>query len=231
MIVIDLCAGTHSVSRELRNVYPEATIISYDVDPACESSKIDLNHEFRLQDVRSIDPEALREEVGSPAFVWASPPCTQYSRARSKAKLARDLEGADSIVFACMRIIETLAPARWAMENPGTGLLKDRPVVQRWSDYRHNTTYCMYGFDYMKPTCIWTNVDVDLPRCCADSRCPGFIYKNGRSSGFHAASAQKGPSRVLAGEAWSDGMQHTHVLHRVPSLLIRKLATALPTRT
>ncbi len=140
--VIDLCSGTHSVSRALRAEFPQARIISYDLDPWCarvlhtvlhtvgggrnppvgggRNPHLIPNHEFRLCDVRDIDPEALKQEVGSPLFVWASPPCTQYSIARSYAKTPRDLEGADSIVRACMRIIECLQPDRWAMENPFT---------------------------------------------------------------------------------------------------------------
>ncbi len=33
-IVIDLCCGTHSVSRALRHEFPKARIISYDLDPS-----------------------------------------------------------------------------------------------------------------------------------------------------------------------------------------------------
>jgi trans-aconitate methyltransferase len=75
--VIDMCCGTHSVSRALRDKFPNARIISYDIDPWCATNLIP-NHEFRLSGVRDIDPEALKLEVGRPLFVWASPPCTQY---------------------------------------------------------------------------------------------------------------------------------------------------------
>jgi len=123
--IVDLCCGTMSVSKSLRHYYPNARILSFDIDPGCRRI-IDDNHEFRLGDVRSIDVEALEREVGCPLFVWASPPCTQYSIARSYAKTPRDLVGADSVVHACMRIIDCLQPERWAMENPYTGLLKGR---------------------------------------------------------------------------------------------------------
>jgi len=76
--ILDICYGTHSVSRALRHHYPHARIISFDIDSRCATNIIDDKHEFRLCDVCAIDPEALRREVGSPLFVWASPPFTQY---------------------------------------------------------------------------------------------------------------------------------------------------------
>jgi site-specific DNA-cytosine methylase len=82
--IIDLCCGSHSVSRALRDTFPDARIISYDLEPWCATNLIP-NHEFRLSGVRDIDPEALKLEVGRPLFIWASPPCMQYSIARSYA--------------------------------------------------------------------------------------------------------------------------------------------------
>ena len=119
--VINLCCGTHSASRELRDEFPSARIISYDLDPWCASNLISY-HAFRLSDVRDIDSEALKLEVGRPLLVRASPAYTLYSIARSYDKTPRDLEGADSDVraWACMWIIECLQPVRWAIKNPCT---------------------------------------------------------------------------------------------------------------
>ena len=38
--------------------------------------------------------------------IWASPDCTQYSRARTTARKPRDLEGADKLVVKCREIID-----------------------------------------------------------------------------------------------------------------------------
>ena len=189
--VLDICCGTMSVSKALRLHHPSARIISFDVAPMCGRNITDSNHEFRLGDVRNIDPAELKREVGNCAFIWASPPCTQYSIARSYAKTPRDLEGADSIVRACMNIIECLQPARWAMENPFTGMLKGQDVVATWERYLKKTSYCMFGFPYKKETAIWTNAQVNLPACsrlnpCGESRASG--WRN------HLEHAQKGIS-------------------------------------
>ena len=130
--ILDICCGAHTIPRALRHHYPHALIISFDIEPMCATNIIDSNHEFRLDDVRDIDPEARRLEVDNPLFVWALPPYTQYSIARSYGNSPRDLTGADSIVKACINIIECLQPERWAMENPYIGLLKVREVVAKW---------------------------------------------------------------------------------------------------
>ena len=76
--------------------------------------------------------------------MWASPPCTHYSKARTAAKTPRDLEGSDAIVQKTLEIIDYLKPLLWWLENPGTGLLASRPVVQGVPFKR--VTYCSYGY-------------------------------------------------------------------------------------
>ena len=61
-------------------------------------------------------------------IVWASPPCVQYSMARTKAKLPRDLEGADRLVQRALNLIDYFAPRFWFIENPWTSLLRKRDV-------------------------------------------------------------------------------------------------------
>jgi hypothetical protein len=51
-------------------------------------------------DVRDFDHTTILR----PGFIWASPVCTMYSRARTNTKPPLDLEGADSLVAAALRI-------------------------------------------------------------------------------------------------------------------------------
>ena len=92
-----------------------------------------------------------RGGLGHFDFVWASPVCTEYSRALTKRP--RNLEAGDRLVLRTLEIIENLRPRWWAMENPQTGLLKTRLMVQGlpYSD----VCYCKYGFRYKKATRIW----------------------------------------------------------------------------
>ena len=69
-------------------------------------------------------------------FVWASPVCTEYSRALT-TRPRRLLEAGGSFEPS-----KSSSPM-WAIENPATGLLKTRPFMERlpWVD----VTCCKYG--------------------------------------------------------------------------------------
>ena len=81
-------------------------------------------------------------------MVWASPVCTEYSRALT-TRPRRLLEG-DALVLSALEIIAHFDPLMWVIENPATGLLKIRPFMERlpWVD----VTYCKYGTPYRKQT-------------------------------------------------------------------------------
>ena len=86
-------------------------------------------------------------------MVWASPVCTQYSRALT-TRPRRLLEG-DALALSALEIVAHFDPLMWIVENPATGLLKTRPFMERlpWVD----VTYCKYGTPYRKQTRLWTN--------------------------------------------------------------------------
>ena len=86
--------------------------------------------------------------------IWASPPCTEYSIAKTTGK-PRDMEKADKIVQRTLECIQYFMPKTWFMENPQTGYLKGRAVVEglRYKD----VTYCIFGYPYKKATRIWSN--------------------------------------------------------------------------
>jgi hypothetical protein len=106
-----------------------------------------------------------------PDVIWASPPCTGFSVAAighhwsggkgayipktDTAKLGIEL------VIKTIEIIEHFQPKYWFMENP-RGVLRKLEVVKDLP--RKSVTYCQYGDERMKPTDIWTNSDVWIPR-------------------------------------------------------------------
>ena len=128
-------------------------------------------------------------------IIWFSPPCTEYSRAKTTG--IRHLDSADAIVQAGLRIINKLKPEAWFMENP-VGLLRHRAFMQPYSRYRHTTTYCAYGTPYRKETDIWTiwsNVPLALHHCDQPQHCCRCITHFGR----HLRTAQQGPSTSSTG--------------------------------
>ena len=82
--------------------------------------------------------------------VWASPPCQMYSIARTRAKLPRNMEIADEIVLKAREIIAYFNPKYWFIENPFSGHLKRREIMQDVMHLAKKVSYCMYGKPYRK---------------------------------------------------------------------------------
>jgi len=133
-------------------------------------------------------------------IVWASPPCTEYSRAKSTGPQIegalderhphRDFAKADDNVRAARHVIAQLKPRYWFIENPD-GHLATRPLMQDIAHLRNNCTYCMYGTQYRKSTNVWTNAFLKAPlrKCSALTPC-----ENKRLTGQHPVTAQSGDS-------------------------------------
>lgn len=89
--------------------------------------------------------------------VWASPPCTTYSLAardhhrRGGEVITEEAKIADKIIDRLLLLVNSLpADIPWFIENPRGKLKLDTP-------FKHTVYYCQYGFEYQKPTIIWTN--------------------------------------------------------------------------
>jgi len=102
-------------------------------------------------------------------IVWASPPCTEYSKAKTRG--IRKIDEANIIVLKTLEIINYFNCAYWFMENPQTGKLKDQLFMKDLPFI--DCDYCMYGKEYRKRTRIWTNKKVNLLLC--NKNCGSFI--------------------------------------------------------
>ena len=141
-----------------------------------------------------------------PDVIWCSPPCTHYSIARTNATTPRDLIGSDAMVQKCLDIIAYWRPKYWFIENPQTGLLKTREVVQGINF--KDVDYCMYGAPYRKRTRLWTD--------CTWTPRPLCIHTT------HPMTAQKGPSKRF-GELIQGDNCSLHTLHSIPQGLTREI--------
>ena len=107
----------------------------------------------------------------TPDVIWASPPCTGFSVAAighhwtgGKGAYIPKTETARlgiELVKKTLEIIDYYKPKYWFMENP-RGVLRKMDIVKELK--RNTVTYCQYGDERMKPTDIWTNSDVWVPR-------------------------------------------------------------------
>ena len=140
-------------------------------------------------------------------IIWSSPPCTEYSRARTTANKPRDLEQADALVKTVFNIVDYYKPKFWFLENPDTGMLKKRPMMT--GIRRVRLDYCMYGTPYRKRTSIWGKFPPSwIPRPLCTGKC-GFV-----TNGRHWSSAQQG-------SGWN-----VHELHAIPRALCEEIADA-----
>ena len=115
--LLELFSRTGSVGRAIKLYVWE--VVSLDSDPSCGATI--------CADFLAFDYKVLG---GAFDVVWASPCCTQYSIAHSKAKTPRDLEGADAVVARALEIIEHFRPRVWFLENPASVFFEE-PLVCR----------------------------------------------------------------------------------------------------
>jgi hypothetical protein len=128
------------------------------------------------------------------------------------------LELADSIVRRTLEIIHELAPKAYLMENPQTGLLKTREVVEG-IPFR-DVTYCKYSdgqrWTYKKATRLWGNLHNFIPRPVRTHKCPCEL----------SADAGKHPDRAQRCNR-NNGVNHTlNELYSMPSQLCDDIALA-----
>lgn len=145
-----LFSGTGSVDAVLKAMNYE--VVSVDIN-----SKWNATY---TMDVRQF----ISSNMYPPGYfqlIWASPDCSQYSKANTTG--VRNIIGSNAIVKMCLCYMMYMKPTYWFMENP-VGLLKEQQFMKRyWNQYMHTTSYCMYGKLYKKPTNIWTNKKLKEP--------------------------------------------------------------------
>lgn len=207
-----LFSGTGSVEKLLHRLYPNCEIVTVDNDPSFHPTHC-VDIENWADGSHSIN-NYTQYSKGEFDMIWASPPCTEYSMA--KTTCARDLEGADARVRATLSIIENLEPAYWFIENPTSGNpigLKYREVMKHLEPYAHDVTYCHYGRKFRKPTTIWTNTpNLQLKRCSAKTPCR-YLKK----ASYHPETAQRGVNRL-----GRPGTSRT-VAYSIPEQLLKAL--------
>ena len=194
--VIVLFSGSGSVESAIRAFYPhnDVEIVSVDNNPKSSATIVADIREFAREEVFNWRP-------GHFDVLWASPPCTEYSRAKSVGE--RNLEGADTLVAAALACLLWLRPRYWFIENP-VGMLQTRPLMLPFQPYLHHVSYCQYKEPVRKDTCIWTNAPVKNLRICRKtSMCPTKA-KHGR----HLRTAQAGPAGSVPGSGAAKNVYH-----------------------
>lgn len=159
MVVLELFAGTRSISKE----FEKRGHKTYSVEWDKKFDNIDL-----YKDVNKLTANDIKKLCGggTPDVIWASPDCTTYSVAaiyhhRRNNKETNNLDPITEYASFCdktnrhvLDLIQELKPKIYFIENP-RGALRKMDFMRGL--YRYTVTYCKYGDSRMKPTDIWTN--------------------------------------------------------------------------
>lgn len=159
MKTLELFAGTQSFSKGVKRLNSTNDTVTVDL---LDKFNPTYQADILLWDYRQFQP-------GSFDIIWCSPPCTEYSKAKTRG--VRDLQLADDLVRKCFEIIDYLAPQTWIVENVGTGLLVDRMTAIRPNLSSTFVDYCVYGKPYRKRTILWSNVPLHLGLCPGKHSC------------------------------------------------------------
>jgi len=154
MKVLELFSGTGSVKKICDKLGWEC--ISVDITDELHPVDYKVN-------ILEWDYKVLPKDFD---IVWGSPPCNSFSSMLflsphiDQAKKIRE-EGLP-LLDKTLEIIDYFNPNYFCIENPETGKMKEfmNPLIPYV-----DVCYCRYGYDYKKPTRIWTNIDYDGKWC------------------------------------------------------------------
>ena len=172
--VLELFAGSRSIGKVAdlleMNVLSVDKFIKKDIDLVCG--------------VEDITEEQIRDLLGTPDVIWASPVCNAWSKTgwfsywdtKAYKAFGQFVPKKDFAVESVEMVHKTIEIFSWFpnavffMENP-EGMLQKHPVLNTFYDLgihenlkRRKVTYCSYGSLVRKPTHIWTNSPTWIPR-------------------------------------------------------------------
>jgi site-specific DNA-cytosine methylase len=113
MRLLELFSGTGSVGKVAETMGFDVISLDRDMPADIKTDIMDWN--YQVYEPKQFDA------------IWASPPCTEYSRAKTTG--VRDIVGANKVVQRTLDIIKYFEPTFWIMENPQTGLLKEQELM------------------------------------------------------------------------------------------------------
>ena len=206
MKLLELFSGTKSVGKVAERLGYDVTSLDL-IFPA--DIKIDI-----------LDWDYTIYPTGYFNVIHASPPCTEYSRAKTTG--VRKIDYANSIVKRTLEIIDYFQPKYYIIENPQSGLLKEQSFM--YGIPYTDIDYCKYGMPYRKRTRLWNNVLNWIPRPLCRKDC------NSMDGNRHKAVAQIMPSGKK--QDWGNQLLHQQSdLYVIPEALIYEIFGGIPSST
>ena len=140
MKILELYSGTGTFSKVAKELGHE--VYTIDNNSKCNPDKCIDILKLKIKDIPF-----------KPDFIWASPPCTDYSHAKRTG--TNYIELSNMLVIKAISLILALKPKYWVIENPQTGTLKFQYFIAEipYTDI----DYCRYGKPFRKRTRLWNN--------------------------------------------------------------------------
>lgn len=172
MNVLELFSGTGSVRKACEQIGWSSVSVDMILPATHECDIMDFDYKQYPKDYFQV--------------IWASPPCTNYSRLQdgwlgrmrkgeiyTREVQEREMKQDDKLVLKVLEIIDYFNPTLWFIENPAGSKMKDRTFMKELPNYV--VDYCMYSnWGYRKRTRIWTNKKEWTPKTC-DKNCGNMI--------------------------------------------------------
>jgi hypothetical protein len=141
--------------------------IKYDIDD--EYIWVQFNDKIKLNDtIKTYNLEVEEDNTYTIKNVIVHN-CTSFSIASVSHHWTKDKQPKTdtarigyALVQKTLELIEYYKPTYWYIENP-RGLLRKFPIMESLP-IRNTVTYCQYNYTNMKPTDIWTNNPLWIPR-------------------------------------------------------------------
>tara|TARA_R110002167_G_scaffold69435_7_gene195654 strand:+ start:2385 stop:2999 length:615 start_codon:yes stop_codon:yes gene_type:complete len=202
MNCLELFSGTKSFGKVVESFGWKNTSLDL-----CNKFKPDINIDIMNWNYKDLPKNSFD-------VIWASPPCTEYSQAKSRG--IRDIEGANKIVLRTIEIINYFNPLLWIIENPQTSKLKDQNFMLKLKNF-FDADYCMYGKPYRKRTRFWTNKEECNLLLC-NKNCGSFV--DGRHIGSCGTGGQgQGHTKSYSNKSYSVDEKHSIPADLIFSLL------------
>lgn len=165
---IEFFSGTQSFSKVARELgYKTFTTDSnkrFNTDYVCNILDFDIKRMPYIPDVAWFSPECKYYSVASMWKHWNK----DYTPKTLYAECA--LQIAKKMILIIEELLKLNPSLLFYIENP-RGMLRHTGLLDHF--IRHTVTYCQYGETRMKPTDIWTNDKLWIPRkaCQTTDKC------------------------------------------------------------